>query len=71
MLTTAATVLSWIVWIAFILGAVFVPNYVRQGEKRFGNPFVRGIMAAIAIPGIGCVFAGTGWFLLLAIRSLF
>lgn len=71
MLVQTATVLSWIVWFAMVFGAVTMPKYVRIGEKEVRNPLLRGILAAVAVPGIGCVFAGLGWFLLLAIRSLF
>ncbi len=68
---TAAIVLSWITWGVFVLGAVMLPNYVRIGGKNVRNPYLRGIMAAVAFPAIGSVFAGVGWFLLLPIHSLF
>lgn len=71
MLVHIATVLCWIVWVAIVFGAVMLPNYVRIGQKSVRNPFVRGVMAAVAVPGIGFVFTATGWFLTLAIRSLF
>jgi|GEM_PF-3979565 len=65
------TVLSWVIWVLFVFGAVFTSNYVRIGDKPIRSPVLRGLMAVVALPVIGGVFYIVGSFFLLAPTSLF
>ncbi len=67
------TYLSCAVWALLILMAFFERDSVKIRNIPVRNPFLRAVLALLAIPIIGGVlvfFGLVGWFLLLPVLSL-